>query len=98
MRHCSFNETVHILTCIASTSRAQAKWVDGKAARHTDIIIWNVTNAVVGLATATQIFVEGLEALPVHCQNCTDEGPKYLQLLWRDFFPEHWEDLWKGSS
>jgi hypothetical protein len=52
----------------------------------------------VGLATATQIFVEGLEALPVHCQNCTDEGPKYLQLLWREFFPEHWEDLWKGSS
>jgi hypothetical protein len=58
----------------------------------------NLRLAVRGLKGATRIVDEGLQALRVHRRNYTDEGPKFLQLLWWEFPPEHWEDLRTGSS
>ena len=54
--------------------------------------------ASANLANREQIIAEGLEALEVHRQNYTSEGPKRLQLLWWEFPPEHQEAVRCGSS
>jgi hypothetical protein len=54
--------------------------------------------AVAPLEDSARLFREGLKALDIHRGNYTDEGIKYLQLLWWEFPPEHWEDLRLGSS
>ena len=46
----------------------------------------------------TSVVAEGLEALEIHRQNYTEEGPKILQLLWWEFPPEHQEAVRLGSS
>ena len=45
-----------------------------------------------------RLIKEGEEALKVHRQNYSDEGPKRLQLLWWEFPKEHWNALISGSS
>ena len=58
----------------------------------------NLKRAIKGRADADKLFEEGLEALRVHRQNYTDEGPKFLQLLWWEFPKEHWDAVRIGSS
>ena len=58
----------------------------------------NLERAVHGLPTADILIREGLEALRVHRDNYTSEGPKRLQLLWWEFPPEHQEAVRSGSS
>jgi hypothetical protein len=41
---------------------------------------------------------EGKKALDRHRQNYGPKGPQYLQLLWWEFPPEHWEPLREGCS
>ena len=41
---------------------------------------------------------EGLAALETHRENYTEAGPKYLQVLWWEFPPEHQEAVRVGSS
>jgi hypothetical protein len=43
-----------------------------------------------------QLFLDGLKALDIHRENYTDEGPKWLQLLWWEFPEEHHEALREG--
>ena len=54
--------------------------------------------AVADLEDSGRLFTEGLRALEIHRGNYTDQGIKYLQLLWWEFPPEHWENLRLGSS
>jgi hypothetical protein len=43
-----------------------------------------------------QLLKDGLAALDIHRENYTDEGPKWLQLLWWEFPKEHHEALREG--
>ena len=54
--------------------------------------------AVQELPDSDRLFSEGLEALEVHRDNYTDDGPKRLQLLWWEFPREHQEAVRCGSS
>jgi hypothetical protein len=54
--------------------------------------------AIHGRSDATKLYQEGLAALDCHRSNYTDEGPKFLQLLWWEFPKEHWDALRLGSS
>jgi hypothetical protein len=49
---------------------------------------------------STKIFQDGsIHRLIVHQANYNDEkpAPVWLQLLWGEFIPEHWEDLRIGA-
>ena len=54
--------------------------------------------AIEGHPERDKLFQDGLEALEFHRTNYTDEGPKYLQLLWWEFPEEHQEAVRLGSS
>ena len=58
----------------------------------------NLRATVEGRPDAHHLIEEGLEALEIHRRNYTDEGPKYLQLLWWEFPVEHQEAIRQGSS
>jgi hypothetical protein len=54
--------------------------------------------AIQGLPDAIQLYQDGLKALDCHRLNYTDDGPKFLQLIWWEFPEQHWEALRLGSS
>ena len=58
----------------------------------------NLHEACQGLPDRDQLIAEGLEALEIHRGNYTEEGPKYLQVLWWEFPEEHREGVRKGST
>jgi hypothetical protein len=53
---------------------------------------------VQGRSDAETLLREGLEALEIHRANYTDQGPKYLQVLWWEFPETHREAVRMGSS
>ena len=58
----------------------------------------NLRVAVRHLPNPASLIEEGLEMLEIHRNNYTEAGPKYLQLLWWEFPPEHRNDIRLGSS
>ena len=58
----------------------------------------NLREAIAGRPDQESLWQEGLEALEIHRGNYTEAGPKYLQVLWWEFPPEHQEAVRKGSS
>jgi hypothetical protein len=58
----------------------------------------SLSAAIHGLPEASQLYQEGLVALDCHRLNYTEDGPKFLQLLWWEFPEQHWEALRLGSS
>ena len=47
---------------------------------------------------AAELFQEGLQLLAHHRNNYGPEGPKYLEVLWWEWPPLHWDELRKGGS
>ena len=58
----------------------------------------SLKQAIRGCPDADKLLQDGLDALEIHRQNYTEEGPKILQLLWWEFPPEHREAVRLGSS
>jgi hypothetical protein len=58
----------------------------------------SILQAIEGDLEAERWYRAGLQALAIHRENYTVEGPKHLQLLWWEFPKEHWEPLCEGSS
>lgn len=54
--------------------------------------------AIRGRPNSTTLRSEGLDALKVHRDNYTPEGPKYLQVLWWEFPEPHQDAVRLGSS
>jgi hypothetical protein len=59
----------------------------------------NLSRASAGYSTSAEIFQDGIRRLALHRANYDDEGPAptWLQLLWWEFPPEHWDDLRLGA-
>ena len=60
--------------------------------------VQNLQRAIIGRPDYDELLAEGLDALEVHRTNYTDEGPKFLQVLWWEFPPLHREAVRIGSS
>ena len=60
--------------------------------------IRNLKQACSGHPNSDEIYHDGLKRLLRHRHNYDDDGPnpKWLQLLWWEYAPEHWEDLRLG--
>ena len=58
----------------------------------------NLKRVIAGREDEAELLQEGLEALKIHRENYTEAGPKYLQVLWWEFPPEHREAVRIGSS
>ena len=60
--------------------------------------IRNLKAACRGRTDEEEVYRDGLDRLRRHRQNYNSEGPapKWLQLLWREYAPEHWEQLRNG--
>ena len=58
----------------------------------------NLKAVILGRPDEAELYLEGLEALAIHRQNYTEEGPKYLQVLWWEFPEAHREAVRVGSS
>jgi hypothetical protein len=56
----------------------------------------SLQKAIQGLPNQDELYTAGLESLAVHRGNYTKDGPKFLQLLWWEFPPEHHEALREG--
>jgi hypothetical protein len=56
----------------------------------------NLKKIIKGRKDEARLLQDGLDALNIHRGNYSDEGPKYLQLLWWEFPPEHHEALREG--
>jgi hypothetical protein len=59
----------------------------------------NLKKASGSFEDPASVIDEGIEAINVHRQNCTKDGPeaKRLQLLWWEFPKEHWQPLRDGG-
>jgi hypothetical protein len=55
--------------------------------------IKKLKEAIQGLPNQDELYLAGIESLAIHRRNFTGEGPKFLQLLWWEFPPEHHEAL-----
>ena len=66
------------------------KWYQARVA--------SLKKAIQGRPDADQLLAEGLEALEVHRRNYTEEGPKYLQVLWWEFPKAHQDAVRLGST
>jgi len=60
--------------------------------------VQNLKQVIHGRSDAEELLRDGLEALEIHRTNYTEEGPKYLQLLWWEFPEKHREEVRLGSS
>jgi len=60
--------------------------------------IRSLKQAIQGRPDAPQLLAEGMEALDIHRGNYTEEGPKYLQILWWEFPEAQREEARLGSS
>ena len=58
--------------------------------------IQSLKKAIHGRKDRERLLEEGLEALNIHRGNYSEEGPKYLQLLWWEFPKEHHDALREG--
>jgi hypothetical protein len=58
--------------------------------------IKSLKEAIHGREDRDQLLADGIVALSIHRGNYSDEGPKYLQLLWWEFPKEHHEALREG--
>ena len=68
-----------------------SKWYNQRVA--------NLHKASETYTASTEIFQDGIRRLGVHRANYNAEGPApvWLQLLWWEFPPEHWESLRTGA-
>lgn len=60
--------------------------------------VQNLQRAIVGRPDYDELLADGLDALEVHRTNYTEEGPKFLQVLWWEFPALHQEAVRIGSS
>ena len=60
--------------------------------------IRNLRAAIQGRPNSAQLFEEGIEALAIHRNNYSPEGPKYLQILWWEFPKHQQEEARLGST
>ncbi|CAB9524865.1 hypothetical protein (Partial), partial [Seminavis robusta] len=58
----------------------------------------SLRQATQDLPDQEEAYQDGLEALKIHRDNYSPAGPKYLQVLWWEFPPEHQEAVRRGSS
>jgi hypothetical protein len=56
----------------------------------------SLQEAVADLPDGDLHLVNGLEALQIHRENYSDQGPQRLQLLWWEFPSAHWKALREG--
>jgi len=60
--------------------------------------VQNLKQVIHGRCDAEELLKDGLEALEIHRANYTEQGPRYLQLLWWEFPEKHREEVRLGSS
>ncbi|CAB9530606.1 hypothetical protein SEMRO_2952_G340930.1 [Seminavis robusta] len=58
----------------------------------------SLRQATRNLPDREEAYQDGLEALKIHRDNYSPAGPKYLQVLWWEFPPDHQEAVRRGSS
>jgi len=54
--------------------------------------------ATAGRTDADALFQEGVQILAAHRKNYGPAGPQYLEVLWWEWPPLHWEELREGGS